>query len=160
MKKIWKSNINRKIKVRLFRATVQLFLLYNSETWTINKNMKKRINGCYTRILRMATNASWKEKITNEVLYQDLQLLSQTIRERRMRLEGHCIRHATEMAYNLVLWEQTRGKWNRGSQPITCINCLNDDTNLTNTDEIRTLMMARNEFRKCVQFGGDVAQPK
>ena len=119
MKKIWKSNINRKIKVRLFRTTVELFLLHNSETWTINKKMKKRINGSYTRILRMTTNASWKEKETNEVLYQDLQLLYQTIRERRMRLGGHCIRHATEMAYNLVLWEPTRGRRNRGSQAIT-----------------------------------------
>ena len=106
--------MNRKTKVRLFRATVESDLLYNSETWTINKNMQKRINGCYTRMLRMATNISWKEKTTNEVLYQDLQPLSQTIRERRMRLAGHFIRHTTEMAHNLVLCEPARGKRNRG----------------------------------------------
>ena len=58
MKKIWKSNMNRKIKVQLFRATVESALLYNSETWTINKNMQKEIDGCYTRMLRMATNTS------------------------------------------------------------------------------------------------------
>ena len=95
--------MNRKIKVRLFKATVQSVLLYNSETWTINKNMQKRMDGCYTRTLRMATNTSWKEKTTNYVLDQDLQPLSQTIRERRMRLAGHSIRHTTEMAHNLVL---------------------------------------------------------
>ena len=58
MKKIWKSNMNRKIKVRLFGATVESALLYNSETWTMNKNMQKEIDGCYTRMLRMATNTS------------------------------------------------------------------------------------------------------
>ena len=72
MKIIWKSNMNRKIKVRLFRATVESVLLYNSETWTINKNMQKRIDGCYTSVLRQATNTSWNERTTNEVLYQDL----------------------------------------------------------------------------------------
>ena len=103
MKKIWKSNMNRKIKVRFFRATVESVLLYNSETLTINKSMQKRIDGCYTRVLRMATNISWKENTTNEVLYQDLQPLSKTIRERRMRLACHCVRHTTEMAHNFAL---------------------------------------------------------
>ena len=65
LKKIWKSNMNRKIKVRPFKATVQSVLLYNSETWTINKNMQKTMDGCYTRTLRMATNTSWQEKTTN-----------------------------------------------------------------------------------------------
>ena len=93
----------------------------------------------------MITKTSWKEKTTNDVLYQDLQSLSQTIRERRMRLAGHCIRHTTEMAHNLVLWEPTRGKRNRGRQPVTYINFLKEDTGFTNTDKIRTEMMARNE---------------
>ena len=93
----------------------------------------------------MTTKTSWKEKTTNEVLYQDLQSLSQTIRERRMRLAVHCIRHTTEMAHNFVLWEPTRGKRNRGRQTVTYINFLKEDTGLTNTDKIRTEMMARNE---------------
>ena len=110
-------------------------------------------------MLRMATNTSWKEKTTSEVLYQDLQPLSQTIRERRMRLAGHCIRHTTEMARKLVLWEPTRGKTNRGRQPVTYIDCLKKHTGLTNTDEIRTPMMARDEW-KCVKLGRVGARPK
>lgn len=106
--------------------------------------MQKRIDGCYTRMLRMATNTSWKEKTTNEVPYQDLQPFSETISERLMRVAGHCIRHSTEMAYNLVLWEPTIVKRNRGRQPITYIGWLKEDTSLTNTEEIRTTMMARN----------------
>ena len=59
-------------------------------------------------MLRMATNTSWTAK-TNEVLYQELQPLSET-RERRMGLAGHGIRHTTKMAYKLVLWGQLVGK--------------------------------------------------
>ena len=102
--------------------------------------------------MRMATNAPWKKKTTNEVLYQDLQPLSQTIRERRMRLTGHCIRHTTEMAHKLVLWEPTCEKRNRGRQPVTYIDCLKEGTGLTNTEEIRTAMMARDEWKKCVEL--------
>ena len=144
--KIWKSNMNRKIKVQLFRDTVKSVILCSSETWTINKDMQKKLDGCWEwqHQNAEATNTSWKEKTTNEVLYQDLQPLSQTISERIMRVAGHCIRHSTEMAYNLVLWEPTIVKKNRGRQLITYIGWLKEDTSLTNTEEIRTTMMARN----------------
>ena len=111
-------------------------------------------------MLRMATNTSWKQKTTNEVLYQDLQPLSQTIRERRMRLAGHCIRHTTKMAHKLVLWEPIRGKRNRGRQTVTYINYLKEDTGLPNTNEIRSDMMARDEWKKCVKLGRVGARPK
>ena len=122
--------------------------------------MQKRIDGCYTRMLRMATNTPWKEKATNEVLYQDLQPLSQTIRERRMTLAGHCIRYTTEMAHKIVLWESTRGKRNRGRQPVAYLDCLKEDTGLTNTDEIRTAVMARDEWKKCVKLRRVGDRPK
>ena len=98
-------------------------------------------------MLRMATNTSWKEKATNEVLYQDLQPLSQTIRKIRTRLAGHCIRYTTQMAHKLVLWEPTRGKRNRGRQPVTYIDCLKEDTGPTNTDKRRSAMIARDEWK-------------
>ena len=45
-----------------------------------------------------------------------------------MRLAGHCIKHTTEIAHNLVLWEPTCGKTNRGRKPVTYIDCLKEDT--------------------------------
>ena len=32
---IWRSNLTKNIKVKLFQATVQSVLLYGSETWTV-----------------------------------------------------------------------------------------------------------------------------
>ena len=47
MKKIWKSDLRRDLKVRLFQATVESILLYGSETWTMKKSLIKKIDGCY-----------------------------------------------------------------------------------------------------------------
>ena len=65
MKNIWKSKLSRKIKIRIFKATVESVLLYGCQTWTINKTFEKRLDGCYTRMLRMVLDVSWKEKRTN-----------------------------------------------------------------------------------------------
>ena len=51
---IWKSTLSRQFKVKLFSSTVESILLYGCETWTITKKIEKRIDGCYTRLLRTA----------------------------------------------------------------------------------------------------------
>ena len=51
----------------------------------------------------------------------------------------------------IVLWEPTRGKRNRGNR-VTYINCLKEDTGLTNTDKIRTAMMATNDWNDHVEL--------
>ena len=58
LKQMWKSDLRRglKIRLRLFVATVESILLYGYETWTLTESLKKRIDGCYTRMLRMALN--------------------------------------------------------------------------------------------------------
>ena len=54
LRKIWTSTLSKRIKIRLFIATVESVLLYGAETWTITQTMKKQLDGCYTRLLRMA----------------------------------------------------------------------------------------------------------
>ena len=43
LRKVWTSSIKRSIKVGLFIATVKSVLLYNSNTWTLTKQMEKRL---------------------------------------------------------------------------------------------------------------------
>ena len=82
-----------RLKLNLFAAIVESVFLYGSETWTINKKIEKMTDGTYTRMLQAATNVSWKDHITNKDLYGNLPKLSTKIRERRMKLAGHCSRH-------------------------------------------------------------------
>ena len=45
LKQIWKSNMNRKLKIRIFRATIDTILLYGSATWAIMKTFENKIYG-------------------------------------------------------------------------------------------------------------------
>ena len=90
--------------MRLFLTTVESVLLYGSEAWTLTKKLTKQLDGCYTRMLRMALKVSWKSHLTNEQLYGELPKVSTKVQQRRMRLAGHCKRHNEEMANKLVLW--------------------------------------------------------
>ena len=66
MKKVWNSKLRRQLKERLFLATVESVLLYGSETWSLTRTMEKQINGCYTRMLRMAMNVNANDHVTKE----------------------------------------------------------------------------------------------
>ena len=91
LKKIWNSSLSHNIKVRLFTSTVESILLYASKTWTLTKNLERQLDGCYTRMLRMALNISWKRHLTNRELYRGLPTVPEKIRKRRLRLAGHCV---------------------------------------------------------------------
>ena len=67
---IWKDeHITLPTKIRLLENLVFSVIMYGCESWTINKDSRKRIDSfelwCYRRILRIP----WLKKITNvEVL--------------------------------------------------------------------------------------------
>ena len=51
------------------------------------------VDGAYTRMLSTVLNVSRTDHITDEDLYGHLLKVSSKIRERRMRVAGHCVRH-------------------------------------------------------------------
>jgi len=81
-------------------------------------------------MLRKALNISWKEHVTNELLYGDLPKISTKIRTRRLKLAAHCARHPEEAASNLVLWVANRGSRGRGRPTGTLIDTIMKDTGL------------------------------
>ena len=160
LKKIWNSTLSRAIKIKLFTATVESVLLYGCAAWTVTKALEKRINGCYTRMLRMALGVSWKQKLTNEQLYQDLPPVTSKVTDRRLKLAGHCIRHTEVSASSLVLWEPTKGKRNVGKPTITYIDNLRSDLEVEDVKEIRTAMSNRVKWRELSRRVRAGARPK
>ena len=151
LNKIWKSSLPRAIKIRVFLATVESVLLYGAETWTITKALQKKIDGCYTRMLRMALNITWQSHTTNEVLYGNLPKVTAKIRKRRMELAGHLIRHEEEVANKLVLWQPTSGRPSRGRKKRTYIQNLFEDTGTEDVSELINLMKDRNTWKDRVK---------
>ena len=85
MEKIWKSNLERDFKIRIFRATIEPVLLYGSETWTLSANQQHRLDGCYTRLLRRVQNLSWKNHPTLETIYGNLPRISSILMKRSVQ---------------------------------------------------------------------------
>ncbi|KAL5257936.1 hypothetical protein ACHWQZ_G012773 [Mnemiopsis leidyi] len=136
------------MKIRLFVATVESILLYGSETWTLTESLSKQIDGCYTRMLRMALDVDWKQHLTNKEVYGTLPRATMKIQERRMRLAGHLQRHPELTASSLLLWEPKHGARTRGRPALTYVDNLRKDTGLSDTREIAGLMADRLLWRR------------
>ena len=122
-------------------ASVVSILLYGSEIWTVTKAMEKKLDGCYTKILRMVFNVSWQDKLTNKEFYGNLPPVSSKVGFRRLKLAGHCVRHPEEEESKLVLWQPIRGRMNMGRPAVTYIDNLKSDTSLESAEELRTAML-------------------
>ena len=48
---IWKSDLTDKMKRSFFQAAVMLILLYGCTTWMLTKQMEKKLDSNYTRML-------------------------------------------------------------------------------------------------------------
>ena len=106
--KIWKSKeISREVKVNLFHACVESTLFYNAGTWTMTKTLEKKIDGAYTKLLRYALGYSWKDKISNRLLYDNLPRGSQVVQKLRLRLAGHCYRATDQPVSQLLFWDHS-----------------------------------------------------
>ena len=140
---VWKSNLRKSLKIRLFTATVESVLLYGSETWTLDTRLTRMLNGCYTRMLRMALNVSWKQHLTNQELYGSLPKLTSKIAQRRLRLAGHSYRHSELTLSKAILWEPCHGKARPGRHKLTFVDTLRKDTGIRDTNEMGNMMLDR-----------------
>ena len=110
LNKIWKASLPRRFKQRLFAVTVESAHPYSFKAWTVTPKPAKDLDGCYTRLLR-TVNVSWKQHITNNVLYGSLPRVSEKIRERRLRFAGQCCRSTEESVSRLLLWTWEEEGW-------------------------------------------------
>ena len=87
---IWKSDLTNKMKRRFFQAAVVSILLYGCTTWMLTKQLKKKQDGNYTRMLWAILNKSRKQHPTKHQLYSHLLPITKTIQFRWARHAGHC----------------------------------------------------------------------
>ena len=67
----------------------------------------KRIDGCYTRLLRKAKGWTYRGKKRNEEVYGGTPKITETIEKRQLAFAGHCARctDAPQPIQHLVFWE-------------------------------------------------------
>ena len=105
--RVWKSPLSTEHRLRLFRAIVEAVLLYGFETWTVNQEMLDRLNGCYTRLLRIAHNIDWTAHARNSFLYGNgtIPPLAHTIAKRTLRFAGHTFRAKSQLVPDIMMFE-------------------------------------------------------
>ena len=101
---IWKSDLTDKMKRSFFLAAVVSILLYGCTTWTLTKQMQKKLDCNYTRMLRTILNKSWKQHATKQPLYGHLPPITKILKVRRTRHAGHCCRSRNQLISDFLLW--------------------------------------------------------
>ena len=112
----YQSDLTDKMKFSFFQAAVVSILLYGCTTWTLTKQLKKKLDGNYTRMLRAILNKSWWQHPTRHQLYSHLLPIMKTIQVRRARYAGHCWRSKDELISDVLLWTPTYGLAKAGHQ--------------------------------------------
>ena len=64
----------------------------------------EKLEGNYTRMLRVILNKSWRQHPTKHQLYGHLPHITKTIQVRRNRHAGHCWRSKDELISDVLLW--------------------------------------------------------
>ena len=98
-----------------------------STAWSLTQSLDKKLDGAYTTMPRVVKDATWRQRIINELLYMQGYLGSQP-QGRRLRFSGHCWRSENEVVGDLVLWEQKHGNRSVGGQAGTFVYLLEVDT--------------------------------
>ena len=75
---IWKSDLTDKKKCIFFQAAVVSILIYGCTTWMLIKQVEKKLDSNYTRMLRAIFNKSWRQHLTKQQLYGHLSALTKT----------------------------------------------------------------------------------
>ena len=65
--------------------------------YMFTSTLETKVDGAYTRMLRDALNKSWRDYVTNKLLYGNIPRIKDTIREQRLRFSGHCWRNRSEV---------------------------------------------------------------
>ena len=147
LKDIWKSKLSKSLNIKLFIAACESVLIYGSETWTLTNAQEKGLDGTYTKMLRMVLGISWKDKVSNITLYGSLLRLSHKLRNRRLKMAGHCISHPELLVSDLVYREPMHGRAQQSRPRQSYLSMLLKEVGTNSKEELRTLMRDREIWR-------------
>ena len=146
----WKSDLTDKMKRSFFQAAVILILLYGCTTWTLTKQLEKKLDDNYKRMLRAILNKSERQHPTKHQLYGHLSPITKTIQVRRIRHAGHCWRSRDELVSDVLLWTPTYGRAKAGQPARTYKQQLCEDTGCS-PEDLPEVMNDREKWREKIR---------
>ena len=116
------------MKHSFFQAAVVLILLYGCTTWTLTKQLEKKLDGNYTRMLWAILNKSQQQHSMRHQLYSHQPPITKTIQVRQTRHAEHWWRSRDELISDVLLWTPTYGRAKAERPAQTYIQQLCEDT--------------------------------
>ena len=127
------------MKCSFFQAAVMSILLYECTTWTLTKQMEKKLDDNYTRMLQAILNMSLRQHPTRRQLYGYLPPITKTIKVRRTRHAEHCWRSRDELISDVLLWTLSHSRAKAGQPAQTYIQQLCEDTGCSPEDLLEAM---------------------
>ncbi len=93
---IWRCRyLCRRTRIRILKSLVLPVLLYGCETWTLNSDLKSRIDDFDNKCLRRIMGYRWFDFVSNHRLLRetDSRPIICIVRERQLRVHGHVARY-------------------------------------------------------------------
>ena len=115
LRNVWKSRvIGKTTKIRLFNTNVKSVLLYEAETWRMNKTTLKRIQTFVNQCLRKILGIQWMDKVSNKDLWERTSQVQIEIEilKRRWGWLGHTLRKTNTNITRQALTWNPQGKRN------------------------------------------------
>ena len=93
--------------------------------------LTKKLDGCYTRLLRYCLGFKWSDHVTNVEMYGGLAKVSKRLLDRKLHFVGHYqrARGADQPIKHLLLWDHSNLSWSTcskgaGARPNYLMNAL------------------------------------
>ena len=71
---LWSKDIRKERKLNIYNALIKNSLFYDSETWRLTENNKRRVEATEMDALRRSSRISRKERIRNVTIRQQIGL--------------------------------------------------------------------------------------
>jgi hypothetical protein len=143
------GKISKKTRINLIRTYVWSSLLYGAESWTMDKEMEKKISAAEMWFYRRMLKVSWTKRVTNAEILRRVgapDRLLDAIRSCKLKFLGHVLR--SDGVEKLALTGKIEGKEDRGRQRIKYLDQFGISIN--NCDFIRGAL-DRDNWRRMVR---------
>jgi len=153
-KQLLKGNINLKVKKRILQCYVFPVVKYSCKSWTLNKDLSRRINAfeqwCYRRLLKI----KWTDKISNEEVLrrmnvEDLSLYN-NIKKQKLSFAGHLLRGSAGETALQILEGRMNSNIAQGRPRRMWIDDVKSWMNLDSYEEVKRTAQDRHLWRACV----------
>ena len=138
------------MKRSFFQEAVVSILLYGCTTWTLTKQLEKKLDGNYARMLRAILNNSWWQNPSRHQLYGHLPPITKTMQVRRTRHAEHCCRSRDELIGDVLLWAPTYDRAKAGRPARTYIQQQCEVTGCS-PEDLPEAMNGREKWRERVK---------